>query len=257
MIDIHSHILWGIDDGPRTLDESLAMLRVAAAAGTTDIVATPHANSRYPFDPVVIASRIEELRQIHIGPPRIHSGCDFHLSPLNIDDAVRNPVKYTINSGQYLMVELPESFSPDSIRHALHSLVDEGMLPVITHPERNPVLQRSQESIDRWIDLGCLVQITAQSLMGRFGRAAKRAAWQTVRTGRAHFIASDAHDVTDRPPCLDGAYELLRKEVGESAAGRLVKDHPLAAIENRDDEIDTAYKPQAKAWYRFFRTMIV
>jgi protein-tyrosine phosphatase len=256
MIDIHSHILWGIDDGPKTLDQSLAMLRVAAAAGTTDIVATPHANSKYQFDPAKIASRVEELRRTHSGPPRIHTGCDFHLSPLNIEDAVRNPAKYTINSGQYLMVELPESFSPDSIRHALQCLLDEGMLPVITHPERNPVLQRSLESIDRWIDLGCLVQITAQSLTGRFGQVARRAAWQSVRTGRAHFIASDAHDVTDRPPCLDGAYELLRKEVGESVARRLVTDHPQAAIDNSDDQIDTSYKPQIKGWYRFFRKIV-
>jgi protein-tyrosine phosphatase len=254
MIDIHSHILWGIDDGPATLDESLAMLRVAAAAGTTDIVATPHASSKYLFDPDIIASRIEELRLSHIGPPRIHTGCDFHLSPLNIEDAIRNPAKYTINSGQYLMVELPESFSPGSMGHALRSLINGGMLPVITHPERNPVLQRSPENIGRWIDSGCLIQITAQSLTGRFGTAAKRAAWQAVRTGRAHFIASDAHDATDRPPCLDAAYNLLRKEVGEMAACRLVVDHPRAAIENLDHhQIDTAYRPQAKGWSRFFR----
>jgi protein-tyrosine phosphatase len=253
MIDIHSHILWGVDDGPKTLDESLAMLRVAAAAGTTDIVATPHANSKYRFDPATIASRIEELRRIHTGPPRIHTGCDFHLSPLNIEDAVRNPAKYTINFGQYLMVELPESFSQDAIRHVLQSLMDEGMLPVITHPERNPVLQRSPESIDRWIDLGCLIQITAQSLIGRFGRVARQAAWQSVRTGRAHFIASDAHDVADRPPCLGGACDLLRKEIGEPAARRLVIDNPQAVIENRDDQIDTAYRPRGSGWFSFWR----
>jgi protein-tyrosine phosphatase len=145
MVDIHSHILWGLDDGPETLDESLAMLRMAADCGTTDIVATPHANSRYNFDPAVITSRIEELGS-YPGLPRIHRGCDFHLSALNIEDALQNPAKYTINFGRYLMVELPEMFSPDSIARVLRSLSSQDMLPVITHPERNPVLQRSLSS---------------------------------------------------------------------------------------------------------------
>src|SRR5215469_2697945 len=137
MIDIHSHILWGLDDGPRTLEDSLAMLEAAAAAGTTDIVATPHANSKYPFDPAIISARVEELRQRHSAPPRIHTGCDFHLSPLNVEDALDNPTKYTINGGNCLMVELHDRFSPDSITRILESLLREGLTPIITHPERN------------------------------------------------------------------------------------------------------------------------
>ena len=252
MVDIHSHILWGLDDGAETLDESLAMLRMAAASGTTDIVATPHANSSYNFDPAIVASRIEELSRYE-GLPRIHRGCDFHLSALNIEDALRNPAKYTINFGRYLMVELPEMFSPDSIARVLRSLSSQDMLPVITHPERNPVLQRSPLKIEHWIDSGSLVQITAQSLTGRFGQRARQYAWQLLRSGHVHFVASDAHDTTDRFPRLDIVHDLLRKEIGESLTRRLLVDHPRAAIDNRDDPMDTGLAPQPRKWYQIWR----
>jgi protein-tyrosine phosphatase len=248
MIDIHSHILWGIDDGPETVDDSLAMLRAAAAAGTTDIVATPHANSSYKFDPEIIRSRIAELGERHQGPPRIHFGCDFHLSTLNVEDALVNPTKYTVNGGRYLLVELPEMFSPESIGRALELLLREEMIPVITHPERNPVLQRSPEAIDEWVNQGCFIQLTAQSLTGRFGQHAKRSALSCLRKGRAHFVASDAHDVRDRPPRLDIVADLLRKEVGELLTHRLLVDHPLAVIEDRDDFIDVSQKPKRNVW---------
>jgi protein-tyrosine phosphatase len=252
MVDIHSHVLWGLDDGPETLDESLAMLRMAAASGTTDIVATPHSNSRYNFDPAVVTSRIEELSR-YSGLPRVHRGCDFHLSALNIDDALRNPAKYTINSGRYLMVELPETFSPDSIGRALGSLSSEGMLPVITHPERNQTLQRSPATIERWIDSGSLSQVTAQSLTGRFGTRARQYGWQLLRSGHVHFIASDAHDAADRLPRLDIVRDVLRKEIGESLARLLLVDHPQAAIDNRDDPMDTGLAPQPRKWYQIWR----
>src|SRR4051812_12874768 len=112
MIDIHSHVLWGVDDGASSLEESLDMLRMAADCGTTDIVATPHANSKYPFDAELLNLRYVELAERHTGLPRVHRGCDFHLSAGNIEDALVNPAKYTINGGRYLMVELPEMFSP-------------------------------------------------------------------------------------------------------------------------------------------------
>jgi protein-tyrosine phosphatase len=252
MIDIHSHILWGIDDGPDTVDDSLAMLQVAAEAGTTDIVATPHASSSYKFDPEIVHSRIDELRDRHQGPPRVHFGCDFHLSAPNVEDALLNPAKYTIDAGRFLLVELPEMFSQDSIGRALELLLREEMIPVITHPERNPVLQRSPEIMDEWINQGCFIQLTAQSFLGRFGQVAKRSALACLRTGRAHFVASDAHDVRDRPPRLDIVSDLLRKEVGELLAQRLLIDHPRAAIENREDCIDVSSRPKTHTW-QFWR----
>jgi protein-tyrosine phosphatase len=253
MIDIHSHILWGVDDGASTLEESLAMLRLAADCGTTDIVATPHANSTYPFDPTVLQSRYEELATRHTGLPRVHRGCDFHLSAGNIQDAIENPVKYTVNGGRYLMVELPEMFSPTSIDQALRQLSSKGMLPVITHPERNPVLQRSPDVLQRWVDHGCFAQVTAQSLTGRFGKIAKESAWRFLRAGNIHIVASDAHDTTHRPPGLEQARDLLRKEVGEFLARCLTVDHPQAVIDNREEGMEIPLDLQPRKWYQRWR----
>ena len=104
--DIHSHILYGVDDGAKTLEESLGMLQLAAASGTTDIVATPHVNGQFEFDPELIDERIAELSAR--SAVRIHRGCDFHLEAENIEDAIANPDKYTINNRGYLLVEFPD-----------------------------------------------------------------------------------------------------------------------------------------------------
>src|SRR3954453_15353156 len=108
MVDIHSHILWGLDDGAESLEESLAMLRLAAESGTTDIVATPHANSKYRYQPEVIQQRIEEATGGVSGKPRIHRGCDFHLSFDNVQAAMEYSEQYVINNGPYMLVKFPD-----------------------------------------------------------------------------------------------------------------------------------------------------
>src|SRR3954453_23475907 len=112
MIDIHSHILPGLDDGSKSLEESVHMLRQAAEGGTTDIVATPHANQEYRFDPRVVQQKIGELQAAVGDLPRIHYGCDFHLTLENIEDALRSPDKYSIDHHGYLMVEFSDFLIP-------------------------------------------------------------------------------------------------------------------------------------------------
>src|SRR5262249_17314166 len=102
MVDIHSHILPGLDDGAESFEESLAMLQTAAASGTTDIVATPHANSRFRFDPVEVEKIFSRLSDVNRTPVALHLGCDFHINYENLRDAVENPTKYTINNNRHL-----------------------------------------------------------------------------------------------------------------------------------------------------------
>lgn len=230
MIDIHSHILWGLDDGARDFEESLAMLRVAAEHGTTDIVATPHANVRYSFQPELVAERIAQLSAASSGLPRIHRGCDFHLSYDNIQDALAHPSKYTVNGLVYLLVELAETFIPRSLDEILRRFIVRGIVPVITHPERNPILQRDLARLESWVEFGCAVQVTAQSLGDRFGERAKRSAWKMLKKGLVHAVASDAHDAWDRPPRLDMAREILPADIGESAATLLLVENPAAIL---------------------------
>ena len=160
---------WGLDDGVTSLEESLALLRDAYAAGTTDLVATPHCNGEFRFDPELVDRRIAELRSQPDLIPRLHRGCDLHLSARNIEEALRNPSKYTVNGKRYLLVEFPDVFVSSAMDRILARLADHAMTPVITHPERNPALQADPIRVTRWAEAGWLIQITAQSLLGRFG----------------------------------------------------------------------------------------
>jgi protein-tyrosine phosphatase len=229
MVDIHSHILWGLDDGAGTLEQSLAMMRIAAESGTTDIVATPHANFRYSLQTALVIERINEISAVSRALPKVHRGCDFHLSFDNIQAALENPAKYAINGGRYLLVEFPDT-SLTGMGHALGALLRRGLIPVITHPERQPVLCQITAEFEEWIQMGCLVQVTAQSLLGRFGRHPEECAWELVSRGMAHAVASDAHDEKNRTPRLDEAFIAVAARVGQSTARRLFVDNPQAVI---------------------------
>lgn len=229
MIDIHSHILWGLDDGANEYDESIAMLRIAAEFGTTDIVATPHSDLRYAFRPEVMKERIAQLTASS-GIPRIHKGCDFHLTFDNIQEAFAFPSKYTINGFSYLLVELAEAFIPRSLDEILRRFVLRGIVPVITHPERNLLLRKDLTRLEKWVSFGCAVQVTAQSLEDRFGKQATRSAWSMLKKGLVHVIASDAHDVKHRPPRLDIARSVLTEALGAGAATLLLVENPAAIL---------------------------
>jgi protein-tyrosine phosphatase len=250
-VDLHSHILYGLDDGAKTRDESLAMLRLAHANGTTDIVATPHANSRFAFTPAIISERIAELAPQT--PVSIHRGCDFHLHLSNIQDAVANPRKYTIDGGAYLLVELPEAAVFSGTERILSTLIEAGMVPVITHPERHGQLQSQPEMLVPWIEIGCFVQVTAGSLTGLFGKSAARCAHWLVESKMAHFVSSDAHGFETRTPDLRGAYEQLVKLWGDERIRPLFVDNPRAVIDGAELQIDPPPPLWRKRkWYQFW-----
>ena len=194
MIDIHSHILPGLDDGSKSLEESVAMLRQAAAAGTTDIVASPHANQDYAFDPLVVAQKIGELQAAAGETPRIHYGCDFHLTLENIEDALRSPGNYSINHRGYLLVEFSDFLIPKTTGQIFARMMQAGLRPIVTHPERNQLLQRRLPELEAWVAQGAHLQVTAQSLLGRFGKTAKKCAHELMGRGLVHFLASDAQE---------------------------------------------------------------
>jgi protein-tyrosine phosphatase len=230
MIDIHHHLLFGLDDGSPDIETSVAMVEAAVANGITHIVCTPHANSRYAFDPEVNRKRLEELqtrvnRKISLG-----LGCDFHLSYDNIEDALKNRTKYTINEKQYLLVEFDDLMIPPSMNDAFYELMVAGMQPIITHPERNMTIQRHPERMKDWLRQGCLVQITAASLTGRFGRTAQSMAQQFLENDWVNILATDAHNMQSRPPKLREGYEILAKRFGTETAERLCVDNPRAVF---------------------------
>ncbi len=254
MVDIHTHILPGLDDGARSLGESVAMLGIAAASGTTDIVATPHANLDYSFDPDQITKSIAKLTAAAGPVPRIHRGCDFHLAYENIQDAIENPAKYTINNKNYLLVEFSDLIIFNNTGEIFERLMAGGMVPVITHPERNALLQQRIGKLEEWAVMGVLLQVTALSFLGRFGRRAREFSDELMRRGLVHFVASDAHDTEDRTPDMRGARKYVERHYGNEWAERLFVTNPRRVLTGepvagvRRDEL-----PRPRKWYKFWR----
>ena len=254
MIDIHSHILPGLDDGPATLEECVVMVRLAVETGTTDIVASPHASLEFQYDPAVVDEKIAELAAACGPVPRIYRGCDFHLTYDNIQDALARPATYTINRRCYLLVEFSELLIAKSSDEIFARMREAGIVPVITHPERNWLLQQRVGQLEAWVAAGCCLQVTAQSLLGRFGREARDCAWQLLRRNLAHFVASDAHDPQDRTPRLDLAYQQIARKLGEAHAERVLVGNPRAALEGRF--LEWGPEPETRIrrkWYQFWR----
>lgn len=250
MIDIHSHILPAQDDGSKSLEQSVAMLQMAAASGTTDIVATPHANLEFAFDPGEVERKIAELQSAAGDTPRIHYGCDFHLTPENIEDALRNPGKYSINHRGFLMVEFSDAFVPKSTSEIFGAMLDVGIYPVITHPERNPILQKKLEELEAWAGMGCYLQVTAQSLFGSFGNRARDFSHLLLDRRLVHFLASDAHDLKHRTTALQPAWEYVEGRYGVETARRLLVDNPRATLDGSPLHLDRASRK--KRWFSFF-----
>jgi protein-tyrosine phosphatase len=251
MIDIHSHILPGLDDGSESLEDSVAMLRQAAEAGPTDIVASPHASPKYEFDPLVVEAKIGELQAAIGDTPRIHYGCDFHLTMENIDDALRSPGKYSIDHRGYLLVEFSDFLIPKSTDEIFSRMMHVGIRPVVTHPERNQILQTRMDELESWVSQGAHVQVTAQSLTGRFGKTARRCAHELMDRGLVHFLASDAHDTKWRTTPLDETWRYVDERFGPEVARRLLEDNPRSVLAG----VPLSPEPlpiKRKKWYSFW-----
>jgi protein-tyrosine phosphatase len=254
VVDIHSHILPGLDDGPKTLEESVAMLHMAADSGTSDIVATPHANLEFAYDPELIDRKIQEVQGAVGALPRIHRGCDFHLTMENIQDALAQPAKYSIDGRGYLLVEFSDSLIPRTTQDIFDRFRTAGLTPIVTHPERNAMLQTRLDQLKSWVENGALVQVTAQALLGGFGRTARTVSTELMNRRLVHFIASDAHDSLHRTPVLSDAYRHVAKVWGEATAETLFFTAPRAAVQGEPiDPVDLEPMRPKPKWYRLGR----
>ncbi|WP_163182658.1 tyrosine-protein phosphatase [Neobacillus sedimentimangrovi] len=216
MIDIHCHILPGIDDGANRMEDSLLMAKEAAKEGIRTIIATPHLNSQYDNRKPLIIEKVEELNQalrqanieVNILPgqePRIYGEI--------LEDYEKGDIQ-TLNSTPYLFIELPSSHVPRYTEKLLFDIQVKGLIPIIVHPERNAELIERPEMLYRFVEKGALTQVTASSLCGYFGKKIKNFSIQLIEANLTHFLASDAHNIRNRTFKMEEAMDLVESEFG-------------------------------------------
>jgi protein-tyrosine phosphatase len=258
MIDIHHHLLWGLDDGASSVDLSVEMARMAAAEGITHVVCSPHANGQYAYEPRIISEKIHEL-QWRLDKEKIAlklgHGCDFHMSYENILEAKMDPSRFSINGHGYLLVEVPDYGLPRGLTEIFYQLQLAGLTPILTHPERNPTLQADQLRIVEWLKRGVLIQVTAASVLGRMGKHAERMAHELLANRWVHFVATDAHNVTSRPPRMREAFALVARKYGSDYARLLCLSNPLAAFTGRPmppqlEPLNLYEEVKEKSWWQ-------
>lgn len=207
MIDLHCHVLPLIDDGPASIEGSVALARAAAADGTEILVATPHVSSRYPNEPDAIARGVRELNERLAAEQvavEIRAGAELAMSRLLELDA-REISRFGLGGGEWLLVECPLGSEAPGLEILVLDLQRRGHRVLLAHPERCPALRRDWGLLESLVRVGALTSVTASALSGRFGTAARDFAWRLAREEMLHNVVSDAHDDVRRPPQLGTA----------------------------------------------------
>ena len=243
MIDLHSHVLPGLDDGVRTIDEALALCASAAADGVEVLAATPHVRHDYPTTPEQMEEALAALQAA--GPPvRVVSGGELDLAEL--DRPKDELARFGLGGTRWLLVETPYWGWPLDITERLFQLRLEGFGVVLAHPERNADVQERPELLDPLVAGGTLVQLTAASVDGRLGQRPARCARTLLERGLAHLIASDAHAPDVRAVGLGAAVAALRNE---ELARWLTHDVPQSILQDAETPTRPEFRPRRR-WFR-------
>ena len=253
VIDIHSHILFNVDDGPETLERSIDMLIAASNEGITEIISTSHAcHPQYHVSVDVVNEQIEQLQQelnnrnISL---KIHHGHEVRICDEIVELCQTKQIHKLANSN-YLLLELPSSSIPHYTKHIINALVIEGITPIIAHPERNKAISEKPERLERLIREGAVAQITAGSLAGQFGKSVQKLALDLVKANLVHTYGSDAHNLSSRPFLFEEGLRVLEKRK-ELDAVNLFLENNNRIIEGRELILFEPEIIPKRKWWKF------
>ena len=255
MIDIHNHVLPKLDDGSKSIDMSIDMLELAENQGITEVVSTVHYqhpkfdNLRITYEKMLERIYILEkhLDKKSIGI-KIHPGAEVYYYP-NLLQLIENPLT-TMGNGKYMLVEFHPHHIPEGHKNELFNLKMSGVTPIIAHPERYKIIQNDINKVLEWMDIGCLIQVDAGSVLGTLGKAAQIASEVIIKNRWCQILCSDAHDNRNRNFNLKDAVELIENWVGKNAYS-LVYDNPKAVLSGEKVKIDpndNIYPKENNVW---------
>lgn len=252
MIDLHSHVLPGVDDGPRTSTDALALLRRMVDDGITTVVATPHMlDGHYDVELDRMAHEVLQLSRLARDeelPITILPGGELFVRH-DLPGLIRAKSVPTVgNHGRYVLVESPYQLIPPDFKRVMFEIQMANVVPILAHPERCYAIQKNPEYLEALVEAGTVVQVNASSIVGDFGATVARTAWALLERGLVHVVSSDAHHAERRPPRMTAARDLLVTRMGSEETYRLLRDRPLKILEGRPFSQPTRGK--ARPWWR-------
>ncbi len=248
-VDVHVHVVAGVDDGPSDDGETDALLDVLAAQGATTVVTTPHVDARYAGEPDDLASRVRALRERRPGSPGVLAGAEVH--PGRLDDVLSAGVeRFTLGGGGTLLVEAAPDVPGTVLEHCLRRLEHAGVRTLFAHAERSRALASDDGLARDLVKRGARLQVNARSLCSGAGARGKFA-WKLLDDGLVSVVASDAHALGLRPPRLSDAADEIAKRLGEDAVEVLMHTNPAALCDGHDaPPFQPTTRARRRAWLR-------
>jgi len=236
MIDLHCHILWGIDDGPKELEESMEVCRMLSNKGITEVVATPHyiTDSTYKTSSKEIVKMVDLLNDKlskEAVKLKVHSGMEVFLSP-EIMDLIRSKEVLTLNNSNYILVETYLNNVPVYFEDLFYQMQIEGLSPILAHPERNSRINQDISMVEKYFNSGIVIQMNIDSLIGKYGSRVKSFAQKILVSGLVHVICTDTHCVNNRYKNVTEIEEILTRMVGSENMEKLLYTNPEKVLNN-------------------------
>ena len=251
MIDVHCHLVYGVDDGSTSLNETLQMLKEAKNVGFTDIILTPHFSNYFQVSAEEISKRIEEIkRESQAIGINLYQGNEIYITSTLIDD-LNNKKSVSLNNSKYVLFEVPLHNSTYNVDEVVYDILNAGKVPILAHPERYDFVQKDPNWLLNYIDRGVLFQSNYASIVGRYGKEAKETVKKLLTHNMVHFLGSDNHNPNTVYAEMPEILNRLEKLIGNNYLKILSVDNPQKILNNENIEIDDPEEIR-KTW-KFWR----